>query len=105
MRGVNGHACCAYPVGNSPRHLAASDFNGDGKPDLAVANNGANNLSVLLGTGGGVFAPATSYSAGSDVRSVITGDFNGDGKLDVAIGGRDVNVLLISILLQTACLP
>ncbi|HSS44213.1 MAG TPA: VCBS repeat-containing protein, partial [Thermoanaerobaculia bacterium] len=36
-------------VGSGPRFLAAGDFNGDGASDLAVANQGSNDLSVLLG--------------------------------------------------------
>jgi len=28
--------------------LAVGDFNGDGKPDIAVANTGANDVVVLL---------------------------------------------------------
>ena len=36
------------------------DFNGDGKPDLAVANAG-DAVSVLLGNGNGTFQPAVNY--------------------------------------------
>jgi Dockerin type I domain/FG-GAP-like repeat len=36
------------------------DFNRDGNPDLATANSGANNVSVLLGTGTGGFGAATT---------------------------------------------
>ena len=38
-----------YAVGFDPRFVAVSDFNGDGKPDLAVIYN--NNVTVLLNTG------------------------------------------------------
>ena len=37
-----------FGVGRSPVTLAAGDFNGDGKQDLAVPNAGANDVSVLL---------------------------------------------------------
>jgi hypothetical protein len=37
-----------YPVGHGPYAIAAADFNGDGKLDLAVANLSAGTVSVLL---------------------------------------------------------
>jgi hypothetical protein len=36
-----------YPVGSEPTSVAVGDFNGDGKQDLAVANEGSANVSVL----------------------------------------------------------
>jgi hypothetical protein len=62
------------------------DFNGDGEPDLAVANAGT--VSVLLGNGNGSFQTHVEYPAGtggSYLLSVAVGDFNADGKLDLAI--------------------
>ena len=41
-----------HSVGTSPRSMTIGDFNGDGKQDLAVANQGSNNVSVRLGDGG-----------------------------------------------------
>ena len=38
-----------YTVGAIPLGIAAADFNGDGVPDLAVANHNANTASILLG--------------------------------------------------------
>jgi len=37
-----------YKAGYSPASVAVGDFNGDGKPDLAVANRGDSTISVLL---------------------------------------------------------
>ena len=37
------------------RSVAVGDFNGDGKQDLATANFGSNNVSILLGNGDGQF--------------------------------------------------
>ncbi|WP_293348449.1 FG-GAP-like repeat-containing protein, partial [Microcoleus sp. CAWBG51] len=37
-----------FNVGINPSSVAARDFNGDGFPDLAVANNTSNNVSILL---------------------------------------------------------
>src|SRR4029079_2635123 len=38
-------------VGSSPVGVAVGDFNGTGGPDLASANNGSDNVSVLLNNG------------------------------------------------------
>ena len=43
--------------GDRPNALVAGDFNGDGRTDLAVANYGSNDVSVLLGNGDGTFQP------------------------------------------------
>jgi len=44
-----------YGAGSFPYSLAIGDLNGDGKPDLAVANAGDTTVSVLLGNGDGAF--------------------------------------------------
>ena len=44
--------------------MAVGDFNGDADPDLAVANAGSDNVSVLLGGAGGSFGTATNFAAG-----------------------------------------
>jgi uncharacterized protein (TIGR03437 family) len=75
----------SYPVGQGPRCVAIGDFNGDGKMDLAVANDKSNTLSVLLGSGNGGFTPAGTYNVGYQSWFVATGDFNGDGKLDLVV--------------------
>ena len=61
------------------------DFNGDGKQDLAVANDSSDNVSILLGNGTGNFSAATNFAVGSGPFSVAVGDFNGDGKQDLAV--------------------
>jgi Flp pilus assembly secretin CpaC len=50
----------SFAVGDNPVALAASDFNLDGLPDLAVANQGDNTISILLNQNNGNFAPATN---------------------------------------------
>jgi hypothetical protein len=45
----------SYPVGTGPAAIVAGDFDGDGKPDLAVANGGSNDVSILLNNGDGTF--------------------------------------------------
>ena len=89
-----------YGVGSSPAGLAQGDFNGDGKLDLAVANQGDNTVSVLIGNGDGTFRTHVDYSVGTSPISVATGDFNRDKKTDLAVAnsqngsGGTVSVLL-----------
>jgi uncharacterized protein (UPF0548 family) len=78
-------AAVNYAAGLNPISVAVSDFNGDGKLDLVVANSGSTNTSVLLGNGDGTFRPAVSYGAETAPYSVASGDFNGDGKLDLVV--------------------
>src|SRR6185503_16324385 len=72
-----------FVSGGNPFSVAVSDLNGDGKPDLAVANYGSNNLSALLGNGDGTFQAAQVVSVGLQPRSVAVGDLNGDLRLDL----------------------
>ena len=74
-----------YAVGSSPIALVAGDFNGDGRTDLAVANAGSNDVSVLLGNGDGTFQTQVTYAVGSDPDALVAGDFNGDGRTDLAV--------------------
>ena len=74
-----------FPVGNAPISIAVGDFNGDGLPDLAVANSNDNTVSVLLGKPNGTFAAQVTYATGKVPVAVVTGDFNGDGNLDLAV--------------------
>jgi FG-GAP-like repeat len=45
-------------VGSYPDAIVAGDFTGDGRTDLAVANEFGDTVSVLLGNGDGTFQPA-----------------------------------------------
>ena len=82
--------------GTSPMGVAVGDFNGDTKLDLAVANDGSNSVSILLGDGAGSFGTATNFPVGKP-SSVAVGDFNRDLNLDLAIakcGADSVSILL-----------
>jgi hypothetical protein len=74
--------------------VAVGDFNGDGQPDLAVTNSGANGVNVFLNSESGFSAMAASPATGDSPTSVAAADFNGDGKLDLAVtnsGSNNVN--------------
>jgi hypothetical protein len=86
-----------YGAGDSPCWVAVGDFNDDGRADLAVANNGSDDVSILLGRSDGTFAPSVSYSAGDGPYSVASGDFDQDGHTDLAVTDYDSGN--ISILL------
>jgi hypothetical protein len=50
-----------FNVGNNPVALVAKDFNGDALPDIAVANQNDNSISILLNSNQGNFTqPSTS---------------------------------------------
>jgi hypothetical protein len=82
-------------TGPSVSRMVDGDFNGDGHTDLAVVNNQANNVSILLGNGASVFASAVNYTVGDAPYSVTRGDFNGDGKVDLAVGSLALNSITI----------
>jgi hypothetical protein len=84
-----------FPTGINPAAAVVADFNGDGKPDLAAANQGANTISILLGKADGTFASKMDFATGLSPISLIAADFNGDGKSDLAVA--DFANLAISI--------
>jgi hypothetical protein len=66
--------------------LQLSDFNGDGKLDLAFCNQ--SQIGVMLGNGDGTFRPPTYYTADSTGLGLFTfavGDINSDGKPDLIV--------------------
>jgi hypothetical protein len=72
-----------YPVGEDIRSVAVADLDGDGRPDLAVANADSSSVSVLEHVGLGEPAIINAYTVGPFPLGVVTGDFTGDGKPDI----------------------
>jgi hypothetical protein len=65
--------------------IVAADLNGDGKMDLAVADQNVGNVSIFLGNGDGTFFSPTVVAVSATVGEIAVGDFNQDGKLDLAV--------------------
>jgi hypothetical protein len=87
-----------------PRGVVVADFNGDGKPDIAVSNLDTNTIAVFLNDGLGNFAAPIvttvqlTSSLGLNVGSLAGGDFNEDGKADLVvatIAGGQVSIVLL----------
>src|SRR5437762_516104 len=77
-------AVANYMTGLGPDSVVVSDFNGDGHPDLAVANQGSGSVSIFLGASNGTFeATKNAYAVGGLPQALVLGDFNGDGKPDL----------------------
>jgi uncharacterized protein (TIGR03437 family) len=86
----NFGAATRFTVGNGSRGLAVSDFNSDGKPDLAIANWDTRDISILFGNGSGGFSAPTNFPTGNTepgntAITLVAGDFNGDTKPDIAV--------------------
>jgi len=73
-------AATHFTVATNMLSIAAGDFNGDGKVDIATIPD----MKILLGNGTGGFAAATTFTEGTFSEAIAVGDFNGDGKADVA---------------------
>jgi hypothetical protein len=88
----------ATAIGNTlpsrPYALVTTDFNHDGKLDLAALNS--NNVSVMLGSGAGTFGAPTNVVIQDIPRAIAAGDFNQDGNGDLAVpsGSNKVAILL-----------
>jgi hypothetical protein len=90
-------AAMEYAASTNPVSVVTGDFNGDGKPDLAVGNRNGNgqDVSILLGNGSGTFRAAVNYAAGQ-CNTIVVGDFNGDGIPDLATGNINAPMSLLT---------
>jgi hypothetical protein len=85
----------SYAVGSAAFSIAAGDFAGNGRLDLAVGDT--DGVQILRGNGDGSFQAPVTYAGGDLPRAIVSGDFNGDGRLDLAVANfqsNDISVLL-----------
>jgi hypothetical protein len=77
-----------FQTGSSPVAIIAVDLNLDGNMDLAIANQGVNTLTVLLGNGTGGFAaaPGSPFPLGLNPTSLVVGNID-------SLGGPVVEVV------------
>jgi hypothetical protein len=78
-----------------PNSIAVGDLNGDGIPDAAIASGETvcdpetgycqttGEVTIFLGTGGGLFGAPTVINSVPGAGSITVGDFNGDGLSDL----------------------
>ena len=89
-------------VGAYPWHMAVADINGDGAPDIVIADPTADVTWLLLqdSTNRGQFLPPQALISGVNSYSVVIADLNNDGVPDVAIPGSTSTSRAITVRYQ-----
>jgi hypothetical protein len=77
-----------YTAGGDLQFVALADLNGDGKLDVAVADQDGG-VGIQLGNGDGTLQPVVTYDPALPADSLAIADLNGDGKLDIALAGSN----------------
>ncbi|MBV5310346.1 FG-GAP-like repeat-containing protein, partial [Chromatium okenii] len=92
-----------FAAGSTPYAVTNTDVDGDGKPDLIVANRNSNTISVLLNTstsGKVSFADKVDTGVGYSPVSIIAADVAGDSQPDIIVTNE--NSKTVSVLINTS---
>ena len=74
------------PVGEEPVAITSGDFDSDGNTDLAVADEGSDEVTILKNDGAGGFnASSFGLGGGGGPRVITAGYFDENGSLDLAV--------------------
>jgi hypothetical protein len=84
-----------YEVGHAPCCVFCADLDGDGDLDLAVANLGSNDVSLLKNNGNGTFQPSVNYNTGGSPYSLFCAELDGDGDLDLVVANSGSNKVCV----------
>jgi hypothetical protein len=84
-------------AGDEPVSVATADLDDDGDADLAVANHGSDDVTILKNSGRGKFFQRANSpeAAGSGPEAVAAADLDGDGDADLAVANQDSNDVTI----------
>ena len=88
----NGTLSAMTPIptglGTGPYPVAAADFNGDHRPDIATGNYGDGSVSVILAKKNRNFGPAKNFpvTTPSEIYAIAAADFNLDKRPDLVVG-------------------
>jgi len=80
-----------WPVGPAPSSLTVGLLNDDGFPDIAVADSGAQSISILLnkGNGDGAFHPVQTVPISLEPLAIAAAKLDDDDHVDLAVTGHD----------------
>jgi hypothetical protein len=82
-----------FQTGKGPAAVITGDFNGDARPDVVVANETDNTVSMLINLGNGSLQQHTDITVGKAPVALAAADFNGDAKLDLAVVNKTDNTV------------